>query len=118
MTRRVRLTALVLVAAVPMATAAVASEKLAKDTGKSCTECHDKPGSKLLTDSGKYFETTRSFEGYDRLRESFGRCTACHVRRPGSKKLTKKGQQFAEFARDMAGVRKAMAEGHPATPTR
>lgn len=118
MTRITRWAALALLTSVALVTAAAASEKLAQDTGKSCTACHDKPGSKLLTDPGKYFETTRSFEGYDRLRESFGQCTACHVRRPGSKKLTKKGQQFAEFARDMAGVRKAMADGHPAVPAK
>lgn len=99
-------------------TLAVASEKLAHDTGKTCTACHDKPGSKLLTDEGKYFETTRSFDGYAQLRESFGKCTACHVRRPGSHRLTKKGQQFAELAKDMAGIRKLMAESHPRTPAK
>jgi len=98
--------------------AALASEKLAKDTGKSCTTCHDKPGSKLLTDTGKYFELARSLEGYDQLKASFGRCTSCHVRQPGSAKLTKKGRQMADLVKDMAELRQWVKEGHPAPPVK
>ncbi len=92
---------------------ATASEKLAHDTGKSCTTCHDKPGSKRLTDMGKYYETTRSFDGYASIQESFGHCTSCHSRKPGSHTLTKKGRQFAELAKDMKGLNQWMKEGHP-----
>jgi hypothetical protein len=90
-----------------------ASEKIATATGKSCTSCHDKPGSKLLTDSGKYYETMRSMAGYDSLKASFGGCTTCHDRKPGSKKLTKKGQDFAGLVKDMPGLNQWMREGHP-----
>lgn len=99
-----------------LAGAGTASEKIATDTGKSCTSCHDKPGSKLLTDTGKYYETLRTLDGYDRVKESFGRCTACHVRRPGSTKLTAKGRQFAGLVKDMPGLYQWMREGHPTPP--
>lgn len=91
-----------------------ASEKIATETGKACTACHDKPGSKLLTDSGKYYEAMKSLDGYDAVKESFGRCTACHDRKPGSKKLTRKGKDFAGLVMDMPGLAKWMNEGHPA----
>jgi cytochrome c556 len=91
----------------------LASEKIATATGKSCTTCHDKPGSKLLTDSGKYFETMHTLDGYDALKSSFGRCTTCHAKQPGSKRLTKKGQQFAELAKDMESLQQWIKEGHP-----
>jgi hypothetical protein len=91
-----------------------ASEKIATATGKSCTSCHDKPGSKLLTDSGKYYETMRTMAGYDSLQASFGRCTTCHDRKPGSKKLTKKGKEFSGLVKDMPGLNQWMREGHPA----
>ena len=67
-----------------------ASQEIAKQTDLRCTACHDKPGSKLLTDQGKYWESMRTLEGYDQIKESFGKCTTCHVRKPGSPKLTKK----------------------------
>jgi hypothetical protein len=90
-----------------------ASEKIATETGKGCTSCHDKPGSKLLTDSGKYYETMRSLDGYDAIKASFDRCTTCHDRRPGSKKLTRKGKDFAAIVKDMPGLNVWMREGHP-----
>ena len=90
-----------------------ASEKIATETGKSCTTCHDKPGSKLLTDSGKYYEAMKSLEGYDAVKTSFGRCTTCHDRKPGSKKLTRKGKDFAGLVIDMPGLSQWMKEGHP-----
>ena len=104
---------LVLAGALLVAGTALASQKIATDTGKSCTSCHDKPGSKLLTDQGKYFEAMHSLDGYDKVHESFGRCTNCHVRKPGSKKLTRRGQQFAGMVKDMPGLAQWMKEGHP-----
>lgn len=107
------LAGLALAAAVLVAGAGMASERIAKDTGKTCTSCHDKPGSKLLTDRGKYFESMKTLEGYDTIKGSFERCTTCHVRRPGSMKLTERGRQFAGFVKDMAGLNQWMREGHP-----
>ena len=67
---------------------------MGKQEGLSCTVCHDKPGSKLLTDQGKYYETMRTLAGFDELKATFGACTSCHVTKPGSKKLTAKGKEF------------------------
>lgn len=88
----------VLVVAVVLVTApsADATKKLAGETDRVCTVCHDKPGSKLLTDQGKFFETRRTLEGYDELMEEFGSCTHCHSRKPGSMKLTKAGKQHKQ----------------------
>ena len=36
----------------------------AKKTGKSCTFCHVKYGSKDLTDAGKYYKEKGTLEGY------------------------------------------------------
>ncbi len=36
----------------------------AKKTGKSCTYCHTKYGSKELTDAGKFYKDHGSLEGY------------------------------------------------------
>ena len=36
----------------------------AKKTGKSCTFCHVKYGSKALTDAGKYYKDKGTLEGY------------------------------------------------------
>jgi len=91
-----------------------ASEKIGQQTGKSCVSCHDKPGSKLLTDQGKYFEVMRSLDSYAEVKASFGQCTSCHVRTPGSKKLTKKGKQMAAVAKDMVALRRWVQENHPA----
>ena len=107
------LIALSLAGGILLAGTALASQKIATATGKSCTSCHDKPGSKLLTDQGKYYESMHSLDGYDKVRESFGKCTSCHVRKPGSHKLTKKGQQFAGMVKDMPGLAQWMKEGHP-----
>lgn len=104
---------LALAGAVLVAGAAKASQKIADTTGKACTSCHDKPGSRLLTDTGKYYEGMRTLDGYDSVKQAFGRCTSCHDRKPGSKKLTRKGTQFAEMVKDMAGLGQWMKEGHP-----
>lgn len=90
-----------------------ANERIAKDTGRSCTTCHDKPGSKLLTDAGMYFESQRSLEGYEVVTEGFGKCTNCHARKPGSRKFTARGRQFSGLVKDMPELRQWMKEGHP-----
>lgn len=89
-----------------------ASNQIAKDTGITCTECHDKPGSRRLTDKGLYFEATRTLDGYQQLTD-FAECTSCHVRKPGSKKLTATGRRFAGAVRDMDGLRRWLEENHP-----
>ncbi len=37
----------------------------AKKTGKSCTFCHTKYGSKDLTDAGKYYKDKGTLDGYE-----------------------------------------------------
>lgn len=93
-----------------------ASEKIAQQENMVCTTCHDKPGSKLLTDEGKYYELMGSMKGFAEIEASFNRCTSCHVRKPGSGRLTKKGEQFAFFVGDMKGLRAWAVERHPAWP--
>lgn len=90
-----------------------ATEKTGKETGQTCVACHDKPGSKLLTDQGKYFEVMRTLDGYTEVKASFGKCTSCHARKPGSKKLTSKGKQIATLASDMESLRQWIRENHP-----
>lgn len=91
---------------------ALASNQIAQETGITCTECHDKPGSRRLTDKGLYFEATRTLEGYQQLTD-FAECTSCHVRKPGSKKLTETGKRFAAAVKDMNGLRRWVEENHP-----
>jgi hypothetical protein len=46
-------------------TLANAKPEYAKKEGKACTFCHIKPGSKELTDAGKYYKAhDHSLEGY------------------------------------------------------
>jgi len=94
-------------------TALMANDEIGKETGEKCTLCHDKPGSKLLTDKGIYYDTQRTLEGFDEIKGSFGRCTSCHVRKPGSEKLTKEGKKMAELVDDMEELRKWLEEHHP-----
>ena len=94
----------------------LATEDLGKEPGLNCTACHDKAGSKKLTDKGLYFETMRTMDGYDQLHANFGRCTACHVKNPGSDKLTKKGKKVGEVVDDMDDLREWLKSGHP-TPS-
>jgi len=103
-------------AALFTATLASGTEALGKSEGLECTACHDKPGSKLLTDQGKYYETLRTLDGYAELKSTFGKCTNCHVAKPGSKKLTKEGKRFQEMVKDMAGLGEWMKEHHPTPP--
>ena len=107
----------VLLAGVVMAAPALATEAIGKATDLACTACHDKAGSRLLTDRGKFFETMGSLEGYDQLSTTFGRCTSCHVRKPGSPKLTKEGKRLAEVVDNMAELRKWLDERHPQPAT-
>ncbi len=92
---------------------ASASNAIAKQEGIACTSCHDKPGSKLLTDRGKYYELMSSLDGYDEITAAFSECTTCHVRKPGSVKLTKKGRQFQWMLTDMEGLRALVLGHHP-----
>jgi hypothetical protein len=95
---------------------AFGTEALGKQEKLQCTACHDKPGSKLLTDQGKYYETTRTMAGFEELKATFGACTSCHVAKPGSQKLTREGKRFQAMVDDMAGLRVWMEEHHPTPP--
>lgn len=108
--------AALLIAASFVGTVASGSQKIAKAEGLECAACHDKPGSRLLTDRGKFYETMGTLDGYDALAENFGRCTDCHVKKPGSLKLTKKGKEFKEMVGDMKGLKDWMAAHHPTAP--
>lgn len=92
---------------------AQASNKIAGKEGLACTVCHDKPGSKLLTDRGKYYEEMRTLDGYDEVVVAFSQCTSCHVKKPGSKELTERGQRYAWMVNDMEGLRQWLRENHP-----
>lgn len=98
------------------ATLASGTEAIGKQEKLECTACHDKPGSKRLTDRGKYYETLRTLDGWADLESTFGACTHCHVSKPGSMKLTREGQRFREVVRDMAGLGEWMKQRHPAPP--
>ena len=95
------------------APAALATDEIGKETDLKCTACHDKAGSRLLTDQGKYYEMNGSLDGFDRLSTTFGKCTSCHVRKPGSMKLTKQGKKFAEVIGSMDELREWLDERHP-----
>ncbi len=97
-----------------LAGVAGASEGIAKTEDLVCTACHDKPGSKLLTDRGKYYELMGSQEGFAEVKSSFARCTYCHARKPGARKLTKEGKGFATLVGDMEGLLAWMRDQHPA----
>lgn len=90
----------------------LASNAIAEKEGLACTICHDKPGSRLLTDRGKYYESFGNLDGYDQI-AAFAECTGCHVRKPGSRKLTSTGKRFAWAVQDMEGLRKWLEQEHP-----
>jgi cytochrome c553 len=92
---------------------ATATKALAQQEDLTCTSCHDKPGSKLLTDKGKYFELMGSLDGYDQIQTQFEKCTTCHVSKPGSEKLTKTGKKYQWVAGDMAGLQIWLMDQHP-----
>lgn len=91
----------------------LATEDMAKQQDMKCTQCHDKAGSKLLTDQGIYFESMGTLAGYDQVKASFGKCTTCHVRKPGSIKLTKKGKELASVVDSMEELREWLKKNHP-----
>lgn len=90
-----------------------ASKQIAEREDLQCTVCHARPGSKRLTDRGKYYEKLRTLDGYDEVIAAFSECTACHVNKPGSKKLTDRGRAFQFAVRDMEGLRLWLRESHP-----
>jgi len=108
-----RFLTLAVVAALCSATAVIATDEIAEQQDLKCTACHDKPGSKLLTDKGIYFESSRTLDGFDEVKGTFGKCTTCHVRKPGSTKLTKKGKELADVVDNMEELRAWLAENHP-----
>ncbi len=104
--------ALVLALTLPVS----ANEAIAQaEGGITCTVCHDKPGSKLFTDKGKFYESTRSLEGYEEVLAAFKACTTCHVKKPGSKKLTQQGKAFERGVGGMAALREWALSAHPTT---
>lgn len=90
-----------------------ATTAIAKREKVQCTACHDKPGSKLLTDEGLYYEVTGSVEGYRQVEGAFGQCTWCHVKEPGSEELTERGRELSEVVRDMEGLQHWILDSHP-----
>ena len=103
-------------AAVLTASEVMASEEIAvAEGGLACTVCHDKPGSKLYTDQGKFYEATGSLEGFDEIVTAFRACTTCHVRKPGSEKFTPQGKRFVGVMRDMTELRDWAMKAHPPT---
>jgi hypothetical protein len=95
---------------------AVADRATAEAEGVTCTVCHDKPGSKRMTDRGKYFEIRGTLEDYDQVVEVFGKCTACHSKKPGSLKLTRTGRRFQKVVEDMDGLASWLRASHPCPP--
>jgi hypothetical protein len=91
---------------------AQASNDIAKKTGQQCSVCHDKPGSRRLTNKGLYFQQLGTLDGYDQV-VAFGECVTCHDRRPGSKKLTPTGRRFLSVVKDMKGLRSWLEQNHP-----
>jgi hypothetical protein len=90
-----------------------ASNQIAQKEGLACTVCHDKPGSKLLTDRGKYYEEMHTLNGYDDVVVAFSKCTSCHEKKPGSKLLTERGERYKWVVNDMEGLRQWLRENHP-----
>ncbi len=91
----------------------IASNEIAEQVDLACTSCHDKPGSKLMTDRGKYYDLMGTFDGYEKVINTFGKCTTCHVKKPGSMRLTRMGKRYYDLVNSMEGL-KALLEGeHP-----
>ena len=111
-----RLTAVVLAALALVYLAsgppAQASNQIAKKEGLACTVCHDKPGSKRLTNQGLYYQQIGSLDGYDKF-AAFGDCASCHDTRTLSKKLTPTGRRFLSVVKDMKGLRLWLQQNHP-----
>jgi len=92
---------------------AQASNQIAQKEGLPCTTCHDKPGSKLFTDQGKYYEEMHTLKGYDDVVVAFSKCTSCHEKKPGAKRLTERGERYKWVVNDMEGLRQWLWENHP-----
>lgn len=92
---------------------AEATNAIAKRENLVCTVCHDKPGSKLLTDQGLYYEVVGSLKGYREVEGAFGQCTYCHDRRPGAEKLTPEGARLMGVVEDMEGLQDWVVKSHP-----
>ena len=110
------ITAVILIAVVALVVqvqTASATKAIGQQEGMDCTACHDKPGSKLMTDQGKYYELMGSLDGYDQLETDFNKCTTCHVKKPGSKKLTKTGKKYQSLTEDMDGLKDWLMQPHP-----
>jgi hypothetical protein len=105
--------AVVLLAAVHAGDAAATKAIAEAEGGLTCTVCHDKPGSKLYTDEGKYYEAMGTLDGYDEVIDAFSACTTCHVRKPGSEKLTRQGREFSRVIRDMEELKEWVLSEHP-----
>ncbi len=120
MYRRNNTLALILASAVALLLVSIpisATPELGESEALNCTACHDKPGSKLLTDQGKYYELMGSLDGLEDLEKAFSSCTDCHVKKPGSKKLTRQGKKFSSSIKDMEGLREWLKAAHPKEPT-
>lgn len=102
---------LALIALIPQP--ATASKAIAQQEDLACTSCHDKPGSKLLTDQGVYYEAMGSLEGYEMVKSKFDKCTTCHSKKPGSAKLTETGKKYKFVAEDMEDLRIWLMDQHP-----
>lgn len=120
MHRRIDLTLIAAVAVTALAASlllpvgdADATVAIAKRETLACTACHDKPGSKLLTDEGLYYEVTGSLKGYKEVEGAFGKCTYCHVTEPGAEKLTVPGERLLGVVEDMEDLQEWVVESHP-----
>lgn len=89
-----------------------ASNAIAEREQMQCTGCHDKPGSRLLTDEGKYYEAVGTLDGFADVAAVFGECTSCHVTKPGSLQLTTTGKRFRRLVGDMDGLRELLESEH------
>lgn len=114
--RSLRIAGALAAAAALVVPALPATEAMAKQEKVACTVCHDKPGSKLLTDRGKYYELMTTFQGYEEIQATYGSCTACHVSKPGSHELTERGRQLQSALADMQGLRAEVMKQHPQKP--
>lgn len=89
-----------------------ASNAIAEREQMQCTSCHDKPGSRLLTDEGKYYEAVGTLDGFADVGAVFGECTSCHDTKPGSLQLTTTGKRFRRLVGDMDGLRELLESEH------
>ena len=95
-------------------TAVFATDEIAELEGDlTCTVCHDKPGSKLYTDQGKYYELMGTLDGFDAVIAVFQKCTTCHVRKPGSERLTPEGRRFSRVVSSMSDLAEWVQSSHP-----